>query len=85
MNAKVEQTGAFFYQSGTHFLQVEGRTCEKVWHVGVQVFNSFHGALKEKDSVIIAVEEPLEGVSKVPIHTDTQVAETKLVDNSRIA
>lgn len=38
-----------------------GLTCQKVGEPGIQVFDNLHGALQEKDGVVVPVEEPLEG------------------------
>ena len=52
----------------------EEGTCEEIWHVWVQPLHHIHGIVKEEDSVVIAVEEPLEAIAKVSVsrkHTIT--------------
>ena len=44
----------------------EEGTCEEIGHVWVQPLHHIHGIIKEEDRVVIAVEEPLEAVAKVP-------------------
>lgn len=52
---------------------VQGQTCEEVGHVGIQVFDNIHGALQKEDGVVIAVEEPLEGVIQIPVSHNTNI------------
>jgi len=41
-------------------------TREEVWHVRVQVLQHIHGSVKEKEGVIIPIQEPLVAVAVVP-------------------
>ena len=42
-------------------------TCEKVWHVWIQALHHILGGIQREDSVVIAVEQPLEGVPQMPV------------------
>ena len=42
-------------------------TCEEVGHVWIQALHQIDGIVKEEDCVVVAVEQPLEAVPKVPM------------------
>ncbi len=45
----------------------KGMTCEEVGHVWIQAPHDIPGGIQREHCVVIAVEQPLEGVPQMPV------------------